>query len=462
MGLRTIAFVLLFLGCSCGALGVPLLGILGYVAHYIIGPERQWWVAPLRQFEIRYSLTLAVATAIGIALNFGKLRYGATLLTSQEKALLGFVGFAWLLRAFSEPTVFYTVVDHPALKLTKVAVFCLMLTHVVTNVRSLKILLWTLVISTFILGIEAYSAPRSTFEHGRLEGIGGVDFGEANFLAAFIGGMLPLAGVLFLESRWLGKLLAGGCGVFCVNTIVLTRSRGAVVGMALGVVVAIFLAPKGYRTKIVAGLLVAGLGGLYLADPGFLARLNTLGPNTGDVDRSAQSRLETWALSVDMLKDHPLGIGPGNFFQVAGEYDQRYQGRDSHNTYARCFTELGIPGFALFLGLILHSIVMLKRTMRKAYKLPPKCQAQIILPSYGLAVGLCMMLGAGLTVTLLYTEALWWFLMLPVCLERAVDNLASDFESEANMLSEEMETDWPVDAAGVSTIPIGPPDGIES
>jgi len=77
----------------------------------------------------------------------------------------------WLLRAVSEPTASYTVVDHPSLKLTKVAIFCLMLTHVVTDGKSLKILLWTLVLSTFILGIEAYTAPRWMFDGGRLEGI---------------------------------------------------------------------------------------------------------------------------------------------------------------------------------------------------------------------------------------------------------------------------------------------------
>ena len=344
----------------------------------------------------------------------------------------------------------------------KVGLFCLMLTHVATDAKSVKWMLWTLVLSTFILSLEAYAAPRSSFSHGRLEGIGGVDFSEANFLAAFIGGVLPLAGVLFLESRWLGKLLAVACGVFSVNTIVLTRSRGAVVGMALGAVVAIFLAPKGYRTKIMAGLLVAGLGGLYLADTTFLTRVATINRDVDELDRSAQSRLETWKLSVDMLKDHPLGIGPGNFFQFAGRYDARYDGRDAHNTYVRCFTELGIPGFALFLGLILHSIVILKRTMRKAYALPPDCQKQILLPSYGVAVGLCMMLGAGLTVTLLYTEALWWFLLLPVCLERAVDNLASDVGSQIHMPSENLETDWPADAFDVAGIPAGPPDLIES
>jgi putative inorganic carbon (hco3(-)) transporter len=437
MGSRTVLFAAIFLFCSCGALFLPLLGLLGYMAHYIIGPEGQWWTAPLRQFEIRYSLTLAVMAALGIALNSQKLRYGASLLTFHEKILLAFVGLLWLLQAVSEPTVYNPLLDHPSLKLTKVAIFCLMLTHVVTDGKSLKILLWILVLSTFILGIEAYATPRWMFASGRLEGVGGVDFNEANFLPAFIGGVLPLMGILFLESRWLGKLAALAAGVFSVNAIVLTRSRGAMVGIALGGLASLMLAPKGYRMKIFAGLLVAGMGGLYLTDATFLSRVATIDRDDEQRDRSAQSRLEIWALSFRMVSDYPLGVGAGNFAQFAGHYNSKFEGRDAHNTYVRCFTELGIPGFLLFVGLIANAIVVSKRTIRKAYDLPPEYRSQILMPSFGIAVGLCMMLGCGVTVTLLYTEALWWFLLMPVCVERAADNLAADCARESQMILEE-------------------------
>jgi O-antigen ligase len=127
-----------------------------------------------------------------------------------------------------------------------------------------------------------------------------------------------------------------------------------------------------------------------------------------------------------MLADYPLGIGPGNFTQFVGRYDPNLAGRDAHNTYVRCATELGIPGILLFLCMIGNALVVLKRSMRKAYTLPPVCQRQILMPIFGFAVGLCMMLGAGLTVSLIYMEALWWILLIPVCLERTVDNMIAD------------------------------------
>jgi putative inorganic carbon (hco3(-)) transporter len=441
MGIRTLLFAAIFLACCGGALFVPLLGLLGYMAHYIVGPESQWWTVPLRQYEIRYSLILAIMAGFGIALNSQKLRYGASLLTTQEKLLLVFVAFQYLLRGISEPTVAYTVVDHPSLKLTKVAIFCLMLTHVVTDAKSIKALLWTLVLSTFILGIEAYTKPRSVFASGRLEGVGGVDFSEANFLPAFIGGVLPLMGVLFLESRWLGRLVVLAAGVFSVNAVVLTRSRGAVVGMALGGLASLLLAPRGYRTKIFAGLMVAGMGAFYLSDPTFLARISTIDSGEQQRDRSAMSRFELWDVAMRMASDHPQGVGPGNFGQFAGLYNSKYKDRDVHSTYLRCYAELGIPGSLLFLGLIVQAVAVSKRTIQKAYGLPPEHRAGILLPSFGLAVGLFMMLGCGLTVTLLYTEALWWFLLMPLCVERAADNLAADLASEPRSFLEEGELD---------------------
>ena len=344
MSLKTLLFVGLFAVCCAAAVFQPLWGILGYLAHYIIGPERQWWERPIQHLGIRYSYILAIATAIGVALNYGKLRFGKKLLHRHEVLLLLFVGLLWALRLLNEPTDYYTIVDHPTLKMTKVMVFGLMLTHVVTDAKKLRALLWTLVVCTLILGLQAYTAARP---RGRLESVGGVDFSESNFLAAFLGAMLPLVGVLFLQTGWAGKLLCLGTGAFAANAIVLTRSRGALVGIALGLIPAILLAPKKLRLTIGAGMLVAGLGVLYvsLPDAGFMQRMKSITLSSEERDESSQQRLDLWETSLVMVKDHPLGIGPGNFFQVVGRYRPDLEGRDTHSTYFRCLTELGIPGF---------------------------------------------------------------------------------------------------------------------
>ena len=108
-----------------------------------------------------------------------------------------------------------------------------MLTHVVTDLKSLNRVFWVMIVATLLLSLQAYGKPRWAFIGGRLEGVGGVDFTDANALGAFLAAMLPIIGVQFLRSAWRGKLLCLATGVFATNAIVLTRSRGAFLAVGL-------------------------------------------------------------------------------------------------------------------------------------------------------------------------------------------------------------------------------------
>jgi|WetSurMetagenome_2_1015567.scaffolds.fasta_scaffold35390_2 putative inorganic carbon (hco3(-)) transporter len=432
MSIRTAIFLVLFLVCTVGALPIPLLGVLGYVAHYSIGPERQWWAEPVASLGIRYSLALAVMTGIGIILNRRSLRYGSSFLQRQEWLLLLFVAGVGLSLLIGEPSdQDWGEADHPAIKMLKMAVFALMLTHVVTSERSFATLLWVFVAATLVLGLQAYATPREAFEGGRLETVGGSDFRESNVLPAFLAAMLPLIGIQFLRSGWLGKAVCLASGVFAVNAIVLCRSRGSLVGLAAGVAAATIFAPKKFRVVILAGLVVALIGAYRLTDEGFWGRAATIGAE--QQDSSAQGRLETWTASIPLLSDHPFGVGVGNFSQVIGQYDPKYIGRDAHSTFVRCYSELGLQGMALFLLLIVNAVVTLWKASRRSLRLAPGGHSTLTYFCYASAVSLVTVLGCGVTVTLLYVEVLWWFLVLPVCLERAVENAELDLAKRGSL-----------------------------
>lgn len=429
MALKTILFLAAFIACSGGALFAPIMGVLGYVALYNLGAERQWWFAPIRALglDLRCSLTLAVATGIGMALHWRSLRYGKPFLHSQEKLLLVFLGLIWLSTFVGEPTTgAYTLVDHPSVKMTKVIIFALMLTHIVTTVRRLDLLLWVLVVGSLAMGLQAYWTPYSEFTRGRIETIGGPDFTEANFLAAYLAAMLPVIGIQFLRTGWPGRLLCLFAGVFTTNAIILTRSRSSLVGVATGLLLAAILAPKQYRKVVIAGLIVAVAGGLYLMDPGFQERAATITASADERDASAASRLVLADAALNMLKDHPLGIGAGNFFQTIERYDPSFKLKDVHNTFLRCATELGVHGLLVFVALIANAAWSLRRTMKAAAGLPDDRRRDATLLGYGLFITVVTYLGCCFTITLIYVEALWWLLALPVCLERAVANLKTD------------------------------------
>jgi O-antigen ligase len=427
--IKTILFLGAFLLLAAGALFEPLLGVIGYMFNYIIGATSQWWAEPIRYWGIRYSFILALATAIGMLLNSRKLRYGRTFLLGQEKLLLVFLAVMWFSTLLGEPTVgtAYVGHDHPSLKMTKVILFTLMLTHLVTTARTVNLVFWVLTVGGLVLGLQAYGAPASSFEEGRLESIGSPDFAEANFCAAYLAATLPIIGVQFLRTGWLGKAVCLVSGVFVANGIVLMRSRGAVVGLAAGVLAALVMAPKRFRLAILAGIIVAAAGGYYLTNPKFLERAGTISATEEERDASAASRLDIWSASLAMWEGNPLGIGAGNFYQTIGRYLPQLEGRDTHNTYLKCLCELGIQGIIIFAVVIVNAVLVLRRVTKQAQKLSRKGEHNaLLLQSYGLIVAIVVLLAAALTITFLYIEALWWLLAMPVCLERALENAIAE------------------------------------
>jgi putative inorganic carbon (HCO3(-)) transporter len=429
MPLKGIVFVGLFLVCSVGALVIPYLGVYGYIADYCIGPASQWWEASFSGLGIRYSYTLALATALGILFNRDKLRFGESFLQRQEVLFLVFFGIVWLSTFMGAETVGrYTITDHPSIKFTKIVVFALMMTHIITDKRKLDGLLWVFVIASLILGLQAWDLPRRAFEGGRLEGIGGADFAESNFFAAFMAAMLPIIGIQLLRSRWFGKAICTVSAVFTANAIVLCRSRGAIVGIAAGVITACLFAPKKHREKIAVGLLLSIMGGIYVSDLQFLTRITTITSSTEERDESAASRLRIWQAGAEMISNHPLGIGVGNWYQTIERYIPEYEGMDSHSTYLKCTAELGVQGILVYVLFIFTAFLQLRQVRKISATLPQGVGNDLVLCSFGLTVSLSIILTCGLTITMIYTEIIWILLMLPVCLGRALDNAMSDHE----------------------------------
>ncbi len=434
MALKTILFAVLFAYFSVGALINPTIGILGYILHYNVGPERQWWHAPLRPLGIRYSFVLAILTGLGMLRRQGQLRY-RELFTRHEKLALLMLGLIWLLTILGPETVGrYVINDHASVKMTKVMVFCLMMTHVITRLKDLDKVAWVFVIGVLILGLQAYWTPRRAFSGGRLETVGGSDFVDSNGLAAYLAAMLPIVGVQFMRTAWRGKLLCAVSGVFAVNTLVLCRSRGAVLAAAAAGVSMIFLTSTRNRPKLLAALILAGAGLLYLADPQFLHRTQTIVADQQTRDQSAQSRIEIWRGGLQMAKDHPLGVGPGNFNANIGQYSPANAGKSPHSTYIQCVAELGFLGMFLFLVLLGNAFWTIRKMKPQIEQLPEDQQPAFHWTLCGLGAGLIAYATYGLTGHLMYLEAFWWFLMFPVCLQRAIENAHEDALSSEHVL----------------------------
>ena len=440
MPLKLIAFSILFLYFACGALFDPVLGVLGYMLHYIVGPDRQWWHAPLNPLGLRYSFTLAAITAIGIVLNRTRLRFGK-LLMGQEKLALLMIALIWALTLIGPDTVGrYAIIDHASMKMTKVMIFCLMMTHVVTRSKDLDKVLWLLIVGSLILGLQAYDMPRSAFTGGRLDArVGGSDFLDANALACFMVAAIIITGVMFMRSSWRGKLLCTAAGVLSMNTIILCRSRGAVLGLCGAGIAMALMAPKRFRVKLLVGMVVAAAGLLYLSDPQFLTRMGDIGTHAESViegreatDASAMSRINLWKGGLRMLKDNPFGVGPGNFNQNIGRYSPDVAGMSPHSTYIQSAADLGLPGLALFLAILGNALGTIRKVIREceqSEQLPENQRLTFQWTACGLGSVIVGYATSGITGHFLYFEAFWWYLMLPVCLHRSLENAIEDLSA---------------------------------
>ena len=424
MSFKGLIYIGLFGLCAIGALFLPQLGIYAYIADYCISPGGQWWGAPFAAMGLRGSFTLAAATLVGMILHFNRLKYGKKFLSAQERWLLVFLAFVWILFWISPETAGrYTTHDHPSVKLTKIFVFVLMMTHVLTDVRKLNGLFWVLSTVSLFLGVKAWETPYSRFVRGRLEGIGGPDFAEANFFAAFMAAMLPIIAIQFLRSKsWMLRLYALVCGAFTANAVILCRSRGAFLGLVAGAFASVWFAPQKLRKKVLVLLLVGVVGGVYLTDRTFIERIMTITTDQGTMDESSSSRIELWKAGGRMFLRNPVGIGPGNWYQTIGRYIPEYEGKDSHNTFVKCAVELGAAGFFLFLLLIFLSYRNLRRIERDLAADHSEEANDFRQYFFAMVVSMAILLTCALTITMIYTEILWVVLMLPLCLRRAHDN----------------------------------------
>ncbi len=415
---KTISYFGLFwMGCLL-ALANPIWGVVNYMMVYQIHPKETWWGRPLSDMGMRFSMLAIGFTLVGCVTarkyvpavrgGFCRWEWGVVAF-----AALG--GLTLLLGEGVTPRSAYAFE-----KLWKMLLFVLIVGRLATTRKNLKLVIWTLVAGCLYIGHDAYTASSSRFWLGRLEDIGGPDFSTTSGTAAHMSAMLPILGIAFLTSRgWGGRVLAAAAGALTINTIIMCRTRSAFIGLICGVLVALFMAPQVRRYRIQLLIVAGTLGGYTLTDGHFWNRMNTLMDRTIMVtDAATLSRTNIWRLSLSMLEDHPLGIGPGNFPAVIGRYDKQYHKRSTHNTLVVCFTELGIVGGSLFLLLAAGSLRYLYLGSKMADESADPVETKIL--TYGLLVAFVTYFITGLGTERLYCESFWWMLVLPLCLYRVV------------------------------------------
>jgi O-antigen ligase len=148
--------------------------------------------------------------------------------------------------------------------------------------------------------------------------------------------------------------------VVMLLALLLSRSRAGIMGAFIGFVTFMLLSRSGSKKMplgfwIMTGsiVLLVFLYGVKIGFDPIIKRFLKIGAQLGEGD----NRLDIWRDSLVILKDHPLGIGLGNFKDVYPVYnvsrisDTRFL--YAHNDYLQLLIEAGIIGFiALVSGFI--------------------------------------------------------------------------------------------------------------
>jgi O-antigen ligase len=435
MSLTELAFWIAYVAGTGAAVFNPAAGVALYVVVYHLNPEYQWWGTGLRALGLRTSLTVAAAIAIGILVRRPRLLHGARQfpLAMILAILLGIIAAGTLVWGLG--TVERS--EYQAVKFAKLLVLLLILIRCIRTPTQYHAVILAWLLGVLYLGYQAQGGAGHT-EVGRLTGgIGGPDFTDSSGLAVHLVATLPLVGAVFFMARtWWGRAFALVTGALAVNTIIMTRTRNVLVGLAGLAVVSVLSLPRGYRVKGLAAVVVGTLLAVQLTDPAWWQRMSTV--NTYQQDPAITNRFVYWRAALQMARDYPFGIGLGNFHYKVMEYVPGLTiTRSAHNTLLTCLAELGWLGLLLFLGVLGVTLTRLTQVRRMALELPEHAQIRFYRwttrfhlgwHATALRMALVGYLGCALFTTRLFAEDLWLLLGLAACLHNVAKHQAGERE----------------------------------
>lgn len=225
--------------------------------------------------------------------------------------------------------------------------------QVFLNKKQIKIILWVMIASAFLLSIDGiyqriagmdFIRERvlvKTTSCGNLAVSGA--FQHYNDFAAFLGVLVFIViGFLgYVRKLWQKALLFLIFLLISVN-VVLTLSRGAWISLLI-VYLFLIIFIKNKKNKLLFGLFLASFIGVIFSFPSLKERFLLIAKDGGDADR-----FKVWKVALTMFSESPLfGKGLGLFMSHFSKYIN-ISIQYAHNCYLQILAETGLLGFVSF------------------------------------------------------------------------------------------------------------------
>jgi O-antigen ligase len=334
----------------------PLAGayfwLLAFFLVYCARPED--WIPGLRVVPL--AKITGVFALLALALSLGQAR------RLPREVLYLFLLFVQLCLAAAFSPVWRGGAFDAVLGFSKVVVIVPVVVLAVTTLARLRWLIFTQTAS--VLAVAIVSLVKGQLRGGRLEGVLGGIYGNANDLALAIVLTIPFCFAFMLNtSGGFRKAAWFVAAAVMTYALFLTGSRGGLLALVVtvGVVLKEFAVKAGRRHLLgLAGLVVIAV--MLLAGGGLKKRFGAMSggsvKSAEDTEAygSAVARQQLLWRSLIVTAQHPLfGIGPGNFSIVSGSWHV------AHNSFTEIGAEGGLPALVLFILLFWRAFVNVQK-----------------------------------------------------------------------------------------------------
>lgn len=300
-----------------------------------------------------------------------------------------------------------------------------------------------LVLATVGAGVCLYSLGSAGDIQTRLPGAGAVGnralgiFQSPNQLGTFAGLLLFVGFGLALGARTrLERAVGTLCLLSATGALLITLSRGAWIGAALGLVVLVVLSPLARRVvpAVLAGVGVLVPLVLLVAAPQLLTVLAARAAALLELDSNPDdARTLIYQEAVRQIVDRPwTGQGPGNYplvMETAESVAPAVSVLHAHNVLLQAAAEAGIPAAVV---LVVFTLSVARHVLLARTRLPAPERDLMI----GLACGLVVLVGQGLADFTLGNPTLLFLAWTTVGFLFAATTLPSPADDEVSVPGE--------------------------
>jgi O-antigen ligase len=248
----------------------------------------------------------------------------------------------------------------------KILILFLAIANLASSPSAFRVYVSTTIFLSMVLAIlgihKGLTATPDQLIEGRV-GVGSLLSDPNDFAQMLIVSGLPyfLNCVFLAPSRKL-KAIFLVCFLVVTSSIYFTKSRGGFLGFAGATIVVM-------HSRVSTPMLIGTIGAMGVLGAVFVI-VTKRQSAVGEIDESAQGRLDTWKSALRMFMHNPIfGVGFHTFIANYLSYAQNpimWKPTDTHNSWLKIIAELGIIGSIFFFPLVAVSLFQAAKLERWA------------------------------------------------------------------------------------------------